>query len=998
MTSRSPIPAALAALALLAFGAAVRAQEDAARGQTEAAGEPTVQAAATFRLPLPGAGFNGRDDEQGNTEIGAVVGGATSPLDPKQGSLMDNSGRVPQDVVSADFNRDGLADLAIAFAFDDAVRWYYGRGDGTFSFQGKAEVGVHPGSLNDLPRALLAHDFDGDGFTDLAVLCSGNPGPPQPTEPSLGILYGDPVGGFEPFRPVAMAPDLAPAPAFSVALAAGTIDADDRLDLVVGHFDSNQVSVILHGGRRRWKTPLLIPVATAGEGPTAFSIADFDFDGATDLVLANRKDLQLWRGNGTGEFPWKATFADGADFTVVAAADFDEDGLRDLAALDGSGQSADLYMGLHADGSTERVLALPLVDNASFPAGQGPADLVLYDANLDGRDDLALIYLVSGGGSLLLSQPRAAVPQEADAPLPLRFHHGFSTAQKPRSIIAADLNRDRMKDLAVIHEGDSSVGSNQDLVVELNALKPYQAERLIPQSSSVPGRQLAAYLGRPRGLGWDPVRSALWTLDREERRLVRLSPESHVQFSVSLKALSANPPVDPTDLAVDGDGYLWITDRLSASVFRFRPGMGTDSLKRVFSTTGVGLLRPSGIAVDHDADRLLISDERRPVIMSFSLTGKLKNIYTITTGRPALDLAWDGAAEEPPAHGRLWAALGDLESEPPDLDSQPWPGQIVVLGLDDEQGEAAPAAQVTLGAVGDALSPTFLRSVAVDRMKWGERAGYRLGALTDSGTLMLAHVGIDENAPSSPGSLGPGDPTIIASIEGIWELSLLRNVRSIARGSEGAVLLADGGPMATLVVVGPGDEVLQARMLNEPAPRPVRIEGLSAGPGRIYVLDGLHEEIRAYETDGAFVSALGGEALEGRRPRGLHFEPATSHFFVGTAGRLIELDSDGTWVRECRTPTTAAPGSISSGQRPGEVMLFSPSRNQFYYCDLGETPSLRKTLVATQWLPSRFAPNAAALGTQANELVMAGSGEPTLLRLKLGLPLASAGNVWSLYR
>jgi hypothetical protein len=79
-------------------------------------------------------------------------------------------------------------------------------------------------------------------------------------------------------------------------------------------------------------------------------------------------------------------------------------------------------------------------------------------------------------------------------------------------------------------------------------------------------------------------------------------------------------------------------------------------------------------------------------------------------------------------------------------------------------------------------------------------------------------------------------------------------------------------------------------------------------------------------------------------------------------------------------------------------MLFSPSRNQFYYCDLGETPSLRKTLVATQWLPSRFAPNAAALGTQANELVMAGSGEPTLLRLKLGLPLASAGNVWSLYR
>ncbi|HUT22929.1 MAG TPA: FG-GAP-like repeat-containing protein, partial [Sumerlaeia bacterium] len=610
MTSRSSIPAALAALALLAFGAAARAQEDAARRQTETAKEPTAQAAAAFRLPLPGAGLNGGEGVQGHAEIGATVGGATSPLDPKEAGPIDNSGRVPQDVVSGDFNRDGLADLAIAFAFDDAVRWYYGRGDGTFSFQGEAEVGIHPGPLNDLPRALLAHDFDGDGFADLAVLCSGNPGPPQATDPSLGILYGDPVGGFEPFRPVALAPDLSSPPRFSIALAAGTIDADDRLDLVVGHFDSNQVSIVLHAGRRRWKTPLLIPVATVGGGPTAFSIADFDFDGATDLVVANRKDLQLWRGNGTGEFPWRAAFAEGADLTAIAAADLDEDGLWDLVALDGASQSVDLHMGLRADGSAERLLALPLLDNASFPAGQGPADLVLYDADLDGRDDLALIYLVSGGGSLFLSQPRAAVPQEADASLPLRFHHSFATAEKPRAIVAADFNRDGMKDLAVIHEGDGAVASNQDLVVQLNTVKQYRGERLIPQSSSVPGRQLAAYLGRPRGLAWDPIRNALWTLDREERRLVRLSPESHVQFSVSLKTLSADPPVDPTDLAVDGHGYLWITDRLSASVFRFRPGMGTDSLKRVFSTTGAGLLRPSGIAVDHDADRLLISDER----------------------------------------------------------------------------------------------------------------------------------------------------------------------------------------------------------------------------------------------------------------------------------------------------------------------------------------------------------------------------------------------------
>jgi hypothetical protein len=66
-----------------------------------------------------------------------------------------------QEMVTGDFNGDGIADLATAEGYGVSI--FLGKGDGTFTAAGKNSwPGVNP-------LYLAAGDFNGDGLTDIAV-------------------------------------------------------------------------------------------------------------------------------------------------------------------------------------------------------------------------------------------------------------------------------------------------------------------------------------------------------------------------------------------------------------------------------------------------------------------------------------------------------------------------------------------------------------------------------------------------------------------------------------------------------------------------------------------------------------------------------------------------------------------------------------------------------------------------------------------------------------
>jgi uncharacterized protein (TIGR03437 family) len=77
--------------------------------------------------------------------------------------ILTNSGDFPVDLVTADFDKDGKADLLAAHCCGTSdLSRLYGNGDGSFRLQ------YLPGGSD--PTAMVSGDFDGDGRTDTAVL------------------------------------------------------------------------------------------------------------------------------------------------------------------------------------------------------------------------------------------------------------------------------------------------------------------------------------------------------------------------------------------------------------------------------------------------------------------------------------------------------------------------------------------------------------------------------------------------------------------------------------------------------------------------------------------------------------------------------------------------------------------------------------------------------------------------------------------------------------
>jgi hypothetical protein len=98
-------------------------------------------------------------------------------------------GGFPSFVAVADFNGDGVPDLAVVNSNSNSVSVLLGNGDGSFQPARNFAVGTEP-------RLLLVGDLNGDGIADLAVANYGT----VPTNGSVSILLGNGDGTFQAAR------------------------------------------------------------------------------------------------------------------------------------------------------------------------------------------------------------------------------------------------------------------------------------------------------------------------------------------------------------------------------------------------------------------------------------------------------------------------------------------------------------------------------------------------------------------------------------------------------------------------------------------------------------------------------------------------------------------------------------------------------------------------------------------------------------------------------
>jgi hypothetical protein len=211
----------------------------------------------------------------------------------------------PHAVLLDDVDGDGHVDLLVDDRGAEAVRFFPGAGDGTFSGSHRIGVGGDP------YRGMVLADANGDGHPDLVT----------PNPDRVAILVGDGRGGFGP--PVTLAPGFAP---FSAVVA--DVDGDGIADVAAASGEGpGRLAVWTGSGGGAFEAPATYEIA---QGPARLAAADLDGDGADELLVASYVGdgvAVLWGGASP---TLRRIDLNGSPYGF-ATGDFDGDGTLDFA-------------------------------------------------------------------------------------------------------------------------------------------------------------------------------------------------------------------------------------------------------------------------------------------------------------------------------------------------------------------------------------------------------------------------------------------------------------------------------------------------------------------------------------------------------------------------------------------------------------------------------------------------------------------------------------------
>ncbi len=373
------------------------------------------------------------------------------------------AGKAALAITTADFDGDGVLDLAVANADVSTISIFLGTGGGKFS---SASTLNQP--LGCQTAYITAGKFTGAALPDLLAVCP------------LGGLFVLPNKGAGTFG--APLSTLLPSSAWVGNLLLGSIhpaiadfNGDGHLDIAIQTFDLDQGEggwfLLLGKGNGTFKAPLELPFS--GLLPLSLATADFNRDGNADLVATGYDDngnvfLAFSAGNGDGTFqipilanvPGSGTFG-----ALLLAGDLNGDGNPDVVVTgsslliniqnlaSGSGQPASGVMVFIGDGKggfkfgynateTTDISGAALVNTS----GTGKLDLVetiLQGAFLAGGSPTGAIQIRQGNGDGTFGNPILL--------------SSFPSSIVPTDLAIGDFNGDGHPDIAVSSEPSSPI-------------------------------------------------------------------------------------------------------------------------------------------------------------------------------------------------------------------------------------------------------------------------------------------------------------------------------------------------------------------------------------------------------------------------------------------------------------------------------------------------------------------------------------------------------------
>jgi outer membrane protein OmpA-like peptidoglycan-associated protein len=283
-------------------------------------------------------------------------------------------GGIATAIALADFDRDGLLDVALGLS-SDSVAIALGGGDGSFAGGGNAALGF-------TPRKLAVADFDRDGRPDVAAMGPDGAG---------SLLLTNPDGTLQSPKPFTGPPN-------GVLLAAANMNGDSFPDLVaVGQEAAVRVFLGLGDGTFSGLTPT--PLA---EVPLSATVGDLNRDGRSDVAAQLSSSIAALPGVGDGTFQAPVFSPDGA-LAPATLADMDGDAWLDFIGVASTG---DVEV-LSGSGAT-------FAPGATSDGNAGPWALAVADLNRDGRPEL--VQAVGGAIRIHNNESQQAGAQPNTAP------------------------------------------------------------------------------------------------------------------------------------------------------------------------------------------------------------------------------------------------------------------------------------------------------------------------------------------------------------------------------------------------------------------------------------------------------------------------------------------------------------------------------------------------------------------------------------------------------
>ncbi|MEM7085718.1 MAG: FG-GAP-like repeat-containing protein [Bacteroidota bacterium] len=260
----------------------------------------------------------------------------------------------------ADFNHDGLIDIAIGSTYADQVNVL--RGDASTFFGDQFDYQTGEGV-----RGLTVADFNGDGWDDIATA--------NRFASTLTILMNDGTGEFEPAVTVETGLEG------ETAIAATDLNGDGSMDLLVAGYTSSRLTSLLNDGTGNFT---IYDTSTSSSGPWMIAIGDVNGDGFVDVASANSLThrISIFRTDGLGGLEFDADYNVDTFPVAIDLGDIDGDGDLDFISSNVLGPN---YTLMENDGTGT------FINPRTYSSPAGAACATIHDRNNDGAMDITMI-------------------------------------------------------------------------------------------------------------------------------------------------------------------------------------------------------------------------------------------------------------------------------------------------------------------------------------------------------------------------------------------------------------------------------------------------------------------------------------------------------------------------------------------------------------------------------------------------------------------------------